>query len=45
MTVTDIYGDQFTHNFKPVPDVDNFGRPAEVNIGHIHLYFELYFII
>ena len=25
VTVTDIYGDQFTHHFQPVPEVDSSG--------------------
>ena len=30
VTVTDIYGDQFTHHFLPVPEVDSSGWPAKV---------------
>ena len=37
VTVTDIYGDQFTHHFQPVPEVDSSGRPAEVGIGSFTL--------
>ena len=33
VTVTDIYGDQFTHHFQLVPVVDNSGQPVEVSIG------------
>ena len=31
VTVTDIYGDQFTHHFQPAPEIDSFGRPVEVS--------------
>ena len=37
LTVSEIYRDQFTHHFQPVPEVDSSSWPAEVNIGHIHL--------
>ena len=31
VTVTDIYGDQFTHHFQPAPEVDSSRRPVEVS--------------
>ena len=43
MTVTDIYGDQFTHHFQPVPEVDSSGRPAEVSTGSFTLISKLIF--
>ena len=43
VTVTDIYGDQFTHHFQPVPEVDSSGRPAEVSIGSFILVSKLIF--
>ena len=33
VTVTDIYGEQFTHHFQPAPEVDSSGWPTEVSIG------------
>ena len=44
VTVTDIYGEQFTHHFQPAPEVDSSGRPMEVSIGHIYLTYESYSI-
>ena len=31
VTVTDIYGDQFTHHFQPVLEIDSSGRPVGVS--------------
>ena len=45
VTVTDIYGDQFTHQLQLVPEVDSFGRSVEVSIGHIYSDHEPYSVI
>ena len=31
VTVTDIYGDQFTHHFQPTPEIDSSSRSVEVS--------------